>query len=125
MPTSASAGLLSERLDELRDLIPLNRVPRMIPVELRDGHPIHVATIYRWSARNLLKTVRIGSRIFTRPEWVAECLDAFNQRIEEPPARRVTPAPSPPPATHNDREVDRRLDRLMGPKKGHPRPATV
>jgi hypothetical protein len=113
---------LDQLTGELKEkpLIPANQLPKILP-SLRNDRPVNVATCHRWMMEGCrghkLRSLTIGSRRFTKPEWIREFFEALNAG----PAR-AAPAPAPEPVaappTRAEQETDRRLDCYLGPKSG-------
>jgi hypothetical protein len=65
----------SAPLPSLRELFPINEVPKRLP-RRRNGRRIHVSAAYRWCKAGLegvvLKTVLVGDRLCTTERWLVE-----------------------------------------------------
>ncbi len=78
-------------------LLPLGGVPALLPPGPR-GKPIHVATVYRWSAAGVrgavLETVVIGGCRYTSREALSRFIDATTAASRpvaiQTPARRAS-----------------------------------
>jgi Protein of unknown function (DUF1580) len=118
------ADWLDELIGELKDkgLIPANRLPKILP-PLRNDRPVNVSTCYRWMLEGCrghkLKYATIGSRRFTKPEWLREFFEALNGGPAEVMSAPI-PASEPERAapTRADQETDRRLDAYIKLKSG-------
>ncbi len=60
-------------LPPLQELIAIADVPDHLP--RRKGRKIHRSAVYRWATGGLdgikLRTVLVGSQLFTHPDWLA------------------------------------------------------
>ncbi len=120
------ADWLDEMMGDMKDknLIPINHLPKILP-PLRDDRPVNVSTCYRWMQEGCrghkLRFLTIGSRRFTKPEWLREFFMALNTGPAEVSPTLIAPAePRPAPPTRAEQDTDRRLDAYLGPKSGKP-----
>src|SRR4051794_8723767 len=63
-----------EELD-VPQLIPLNRVPDLIPSSRR-GKRLAIGTVYRWVQRGRLATVKVGGSRYTTPDALSRFMAA-------------------------------------------------
>jgi hypothetical protein len=99
--------------DRLKNLIPLNKVPNLLP-SLRNDKPINLATVYRWTNRGCnkvkLRYAMVGTTRCTTPEWLAEFVAKTTGQQNESPV--VAPPAARKRSRAADDDTDRRLDQM-------------
>ena len=111
---SIATGSIPTEVD-LTELIPLNRVPSLLP-RLRKNKHVNLATVYRWTNEGCrgirLAYVQVGSTRCTCQAWLTDFLRGLNRTNAVQDAVLKT---EHEPVSHrrDDAETDRRLDRFF------------
>lgn len=77
---------MSDDLAELKDLIPLTEVPKLLP--RRGGKKVHIKTVRRWVLKGLkgrrLRAVRVGGRYYVSKACLHEFLNPVRDKSDTP-----------------------------------------
>jgi hypothetical protein len=103
-------GTVLTDLRELRDAIPISRVPDIL-LRRPGGRAVHLSTVYRWACRGIggtkLRTFKCGVATYVLPADLRAFLDRLNSVTPNEAVGSTASAPSPVVPSAVSAELDR------------------